>query len=271
MSKIRIDRLIVEKGLTNSRERAQALIMAGSVLVNEIPAKKPGQLVDPESKIRITGVDHPYVGRGGVKLAHALKEFKIDVAEKICIDVGASTGGFTDCLLQNGATKVYAIDVGYNQLDWKLRSDPRVVVMERTNIRELVPLGSHPEAVGPKDLQNTSKDGGFFALDRLGLRMTRIDLIVVDVSFISLEKVFPHMDRLIEKGGTIIALIKPQFEVGRENIAKGGIVRDEGAREGAIVKVCRAAEDIGWTKKGITISPITGADGNVEFLAWFVK
>lgn len=242
MKKTRLDKLIFDKGLTPSRERAQALIMAGCVLINEIPAKKPGQLVDPESKIRITGVDHPYVGRGGVKLVHALKEFKVDVTGKVCIDVGASTGGFTDCLLQNGAAKVYAIDVGYNQLDWKLRKDPRVVVMEKRHIN----------SVEVSECRS-------------------VEVVVVDVSFISLAKVFPHVDGLIEKGGTIIALIKPQFEVGRANIAKGGIVRDEVAREDAIVKVCRAAEDIGWTKKGITTSPITGADGNVEFLAWFVK
>ena len=237
-----MDKLIFDRGLVPSRERAQALIMAGNVLINEIPAKKSGQLVDSEVKIRIIGQDHPYVGRGGVKLDHALKEFKIDVTGKTCIDVGASTGGFTDCLLQNGAAKVYAIDVGYNQLDWKLRNDPRVVVMEKRHINSV----------------EVSECGG-------------AEVVVVDVSFISLIKVFPYIDRIIGKGTIVIALIKPQFEVGRENIAKGGIVRDEVAREDSVIKVCHAAENIGWAKRGITTSPITGADGNVEFLAWFAK
>lgn len=243
MPKVRIDKLLVDKGLAPSREKAQALIMAGCVLVNEIPAAKPGQLVNETAKIRVTGNDHPYVGRGGVKLEHALREFKINAAGKVCVDVGASTGGFTDCLLQHGAAKVFAVDVGYGQLDWKIRTNPKVVVMERTNIRNVCSLAKHELA----------------------------ELAVVDVSFISLEKVFPHVDGLLEAGGTVVALIKPQFEAGKGRVGKGGIVRDDGLRREVVEKVCAAAAKIGWEKKGVTTSPITGADGNVEFLAWFVK
>lgn len=215
--------------------------MSGHVLVNDVPVTKPGQLVDTEADIRIRGEEHPFVGRGGVKLSHAIKEFGIDVRGRICMDVGASTGGFTDCLLQNGAEKIYAIDVGYGQLDWKIRSDPKVVVMERTNIRELSSL--------PED----------------------ISLAVIDVSFISLTKVFPHIDVLLKKGGDIVALIKPQFEAGKDKVGKGGIVRDDDVRKECIDNVCGSAERLGWTRKGLTTSPITGADGNVEFLAWFLK
>lgn len=257
MPKVRIDKLLSERGLAQSREKAQALIMAGCVLVNEVPVTKVGKLIDPAAKIRITGQDHPYVGRGGVKLAHALKEFKIDVKGKVCIDVGASTGGFTDCLLQNGAAKVYAIDVGYGQLDWKLRNDKRVVVMERTNIRKVAKLPSC-QVTKLAELANLQT-------------CQPVNLVVIDVSFISLEKVFPSVDKLLETGGTIIALIKPQFEAGRGNVGKGGIVRDEGVRQECVKKVCEAAVSLGWALKGTTPSPITGADGNVEFLAWFVK
>ncbi|PIR17413.1 MAG: TlyA family rRNA (cytidine-2'-O)-methyltransferase [Deltaproteobacteria bacterium CG11_big_fil_rev_8_21_14_0_20_49_13] len=243
MKKIRIDKLLFEKGLIRSREKAQSLIMAGCVLVNEVPVTKSGQFVNEEAVIRITGQDHPYVGRGGVKLAHALKEFKIDVKDRVCVDVGASTGGFTDCLLQNGAAKVYAIDVGYNQLDWKLRNDPRVVVMEKTNIRKVEQVG----------------------------RLNKLGVAVIDVSFVSLEKVLPHVDRLLQNDGDIIALIKPQFEAGKGKVGKGGIVRDEKVREECVNKVMEAADGLKWVKNGLTRSPITGADGNVEFLAWWVK
>src|SRR3990167_2561645 len=211
MTKERIDKLLLGRALAPSLEKAQALIMAGRVLVSEMPATKPSQMVDSLADIRITGHDHPYVGRGGVKLDHALKEFGVNVKGKVCIDVGASTGGFTDCLLQNGAAKVYAIDVGYGQLDWKLRNDKRVVVMERTNIKEV------------------SK--------RLSAEVLKFQMAVIDVSFISLEKVFPYIDKLLEDGGTIIALIKPQFEASRSKIGKGGIVRDDGVRQECIEKV----------------------------------
>lgn len=245
MAKVRIDKLLTDKGLVQSRQKAQALIMAGCVLVNEVPVTKSGQLVPEDAKIRIQGEDHPFVGRGGVKLASALKEFKIDVKGYVCIDVGASTGGFTDCLLQNGAAKVYAVDVGYNQLDWKLRNDPRVVVMEKTHIKDVSAMP--------------------------GFNVSMFQMAVIDVSFISLTKVLPHVDKLVKKEGSIIALIKPQFEVGRDKIAKGGIVKDEKAREDCIENVCLSAKGLGWMKKGIIRSPITGADGNVEFLAWFIK
>ena len=245
MTKERIDKLLLGRALAPSLEKAQALIMAGRVLVSEMPATKPSQMVDSLADIRITGHDHPYVGRGGVKLDHALKEFGVNVKGKVCIDVGASTGGFTDCLLQNGAAKVYAIDVGYGQLDWKLRNDKRVVVMERTNIKEV------------------SK--------RLSAEVLKFQMAVIDVSFISLEKVFPYIDKLLEDVGTIIALIKPQFEASRSKIGKGGIVRDDGVRQECIEKVCRVANGLKWFNNGLIRSPITGADGNVEFLAWFVK
>lgn len=246
MPKVRIDKLLLEKGLAPSRERAQSLIMAGVVLVNEKPVTKAGQLVLPDAKIRITGQDHPYVSRGGIKLAHALKEFKIDVNGKICIDVGASTGGFTDCLLQNGAAKVYAVDVGYGQLDWKLRNDPRVVVCERVNIRQ----------VDQVDKFN---------------KFTKLRVAVIDVSFISLTKVLPHVDKILQNGADIIGLIKPQFEAGPSLVGKGGIVRDEKVRQDCVNNVCEAAAALGWKEKGLTQSPITGADGNIEFLAWFIK
>jgi 23S rRNA (cytidine1920-2'-O)/16S rRNA (cytidine1409-2'-O)-methyltransferase len=245
--KIRIDQLLVKKGLAPSREKAVGLIMSGAVLVNDKPATKAGQTVDEDANIRITGAEHPFVGRGGVKLAHALKEFGIDPAGKVCVDVGASTGGFSDCLLQGGAKKVYAIDVGYGQLDWKVRSDEKVVVIERTNIREL-----------PDDLKKE-------------LASQKIGIIVVDVSFISLTKVMPHLDPLISKGTDVVALIKPQFEVGRGSVGKGGIVRDESLRQSAVDEVSGFAIGLGWARRGLCRSPITGADGNVEFLAWFVK
>ncbi|MBI2091485.1 MAG: TlyA family RNA methyltransferase [Deltaproteobacteria bacterium] len=263
MVKIRIDKLLCDKGLAPSREKAQALIMAGCVLVSEKPVTKPGQLVDPNAKIRITGQDHPYVGRGGVKLAHALQEFGINVKGKVCVDVGASTGGFTDCLLQNGAALVYAIDVGYGQLDWKLRNDKRVVVMERVNIRQ---IACHPRESGDLGIAWDSRFHG----NDIYLKQ-HVQIAVIDVSFISLEKVFPHVDKLVSEGGTIIALIKPQFEAGKDKVGKGGIVRDEKVREECVENACKSAEALGWIKRGVAISPITGADGNIEFLAWFAK
>lgn len=243
MAKERLDKVLVERGLAPSRERAQAMIMAGLVLVNDKPATKAGQSVTAESVIRVKGDIHPYVGRGGLKLEAALREFQITVTGCHCADVGSSTGGFTDCLLQNGAARVVAIDVGYNQLDWKLREDPRVAVFERTHVREVT----------------------------AEMLEAPLSMIVVDLSFISLTKVLPILNAwpLAAGGATIVTLIKPQFEVGREKIAKGGIVRDEVAREEAVKTVCQTAHELGWKQLGIIPSPITGADGNIEFLAAF--
>lgn len=244
MPKIRIDQLLVEKGLAPSRERAQSLIMAGHVLVNDVPIIKSGHKVAPDVVVRVKGEDHPYVGRGGIKLAGALDAFHIDSMGKICADIGSSTGGFTDCLLQRGATKVYAVDVGTNQLAWKLRQDPRVVVMEKTHVKD-VQASHFPEAPS---------------------------LIVIDCSFISLTRVLPEIARWVMPRATIVALIKPQFEVGPDRIAKGGIVKDENAHKDAIAQVQHCAETLGWQVLGVTNSPITGTDGNREyFIALQVK
>jgi len=256
MPKVRIDKLLVERKLVPSREKGAAMIMAGLVLVDEVKVEKPGQTVRGDAKIRILEELHKFVGRGGIKLEHALKEFGIDVKGKVCMDVGASTGGFTDCLLQMGAAKVFAIDVGYGQLDWRLRNDPRVVVMERTNIKTVSKLtSSQVDKFEPAGL----------------LTCEHVNIVVVDVSFISLVKVFPYLDALIEKGGSVVALIKPQFEAGKGRVGKGGIVRDEAVREECVKNVCSAADILGWNRKGVTVSPITGADGNVEYLAWWIK
>ncbi|PIR20951.1 MAG: TlyA family rRNA (cytidine-2'-O)-methyltransferase [Deltaproteobacteria bacterium CG11_big_fil_rev_8_21_14_0_20_47_16] len=239
--KQRIDQLLVEKGLAPSRERAQSMIMAGLVLVNDVPVTKSGHKVAEDAVIRVKGHDHPYVGRGGVKLAGALDHFKINPKDTICADIGSSTGGFTDCLLQRGAAKVYAVDVGTNQLAWKLREDPRVVVMEKTHVKELQP--SHfPNA--PL-------------------------LIVIDCSFISLARVLPELVRWVAPHATVLALIKPQFEVGPDKIGKGGIVKDDDAQKQAIDGVLSVAADLGWSLVGVCDSPITGTDGNREYFACF--
>ncbi|MFA4973684.1 MAG: TlyA family RNA methyltransferase [bacterium] len=243
MAKVRIDKFVVEKGLALSREKAQALIMAGCVLIDETPATKPGQLVDPDAVVRVRGEDHPYVSRGGVKLAAAFSEFKIDAEGKICMDVGASTGGFTDCLLKSGAARIYAVDVGYGQLDQRVARDDRVIVLDRQNIRSL----------------------------KKGKIAETIDLAVIDVSFISLSLVLPAVDLFLKEGASVIALIKPQFEVGRELVGKGGIVRDPASHELAIEKVRAAAKGLGWEERGLIESPITGAKGNKEFLIYFKK
>lgn len=246
--KIRIDLLLVEKGLAPSRERAQSLIMAGHVLVNEVPVTKPGHKVSEDAVIRVKGEDHSYVGRGGVKLAGALDHFKIDPSGKICADIGSSTGGFTDCLLQRGAAKIYAVDVGTNQLAWKLRQDPRVVVMEKTHVKNL-PL---PAGAGWGEGVPT--------------------LVVIDCSFISLTRVLPEIARWVAPHTTILALIKPQFEVGPERIAKGGIVKDDAAQQDAVAQVQQCAETLSWQVLGVIDSPITGTDGNREyFIALDVK
>jgi 23S rRNA (cytidine1920-2'-O)/16S rRNA (cytidine1409-2'-O)-methyltransferase len=241
--KERIDRLLVDRGLAPSRERARAMIMAGEVLVNDRPAEKAGEMVSPEAEIRLRGEPLRYVSRGGLKLEKGLDEFGIDVAGRCGLDVGASTGGFTDCLLQRGTRKVFAVDVGYGQLAWKLRQDPRVVSMEKTNIRSLEPE----------------------RLDEVP------DFAVIDASFISLDKVLPNTLRLISADAFVVALIKPQFEVGRGEVGKGGVVRDEGKHREVIENVKLLAAGLRLEVRGVTESPITGPAGNKEFLIWLVK
>ncbi len=243
MVKQRIDLLLVEKGFYPSRERAKRAIMAGQVLVGEERIDKPGTLVDKELNIRIKGDSCPFVSRGGLKLEKAFRVFPIQVKDLVVMDVGASTGGFTDCLLQNGAAKVYAIDVGYGQLDWKLRKDPRVVVMERTNIRYL------------------SRD----KLDEL------VQFATVDVSFISLTKVFKNLLSLMEDGAQIISLIKPQFEVGRTSVGKRGVVRDFQVHIDLLQSLLPELQNFGVGLKALDFSPIRGPKGNVEYLVHFSK
>lgn len=238
MIKQRLDKLVFEHGLAPSIEKARALIMAGQVVVGDHTVDKAGQQVAMDAEIRLRGENLPYVSRGGLKLRRALDQFGIDVTGLVAVDVGSSTGGFTDCLLQAGAVKVFAIDVGYGQLAWKLQQDERVVSMERTNIRTVTPdqLDDSPE------------------------------LAVIDASFISLSKVLPAVAGLLKPGGRIIALIKPQFEVGRGEVGQGGIVRDPAAHEKVIEDICHLAQDLGLAVAGLCESPITGADGNREFL-----
>jgi 23S rRNA (cytidine1920-2'-O)/16S rRNA (cytidine1409-2'-O)-methyltransferase len=239
----RIDKLLIERGLAPSRAKAQALVMAGAVLADEQRVEKPAQEFAPDVNIRLkTGAyDTRYVGRGGLKLQHALLEFGVNPAGFVCLDVGSSTGGFTDCLLQRGAERVFAIDSGTNQLDWKLRSDARVDARENTNARYLQP-GDFP--------------GQF-------------DLIVMDVSFISVTKIFPALAALLKPTGQMIVLIKPQFEVGKGEVGKGGIVREPEKHERVIVAVNAAASQCGFINERIIDSPITGADGNHEFLGLY--
>jgi 23S rRNA (cytidine1920-2'-O)/16S rRNA (cytidine1409-2'-O)-methyltransferase len=235
-ARMRADLALVEQGLAPSRERARALILAGEVLDGDRPVGKAGELVAAGAPLRLRSEPMPFVSRGGLKLAHALRTFALDVAGRTAVDVGASTGGFTDCLLQAGVARVYCVDVGHGQLAWKVASDPRVVVLDRTNVRHLQAL---PE---------------------------RCTLAVADVSFISLQLVLPALPPLLAPGSPLVTLVKPQFEVGRGNVGKGGIVRDEGARAEAVAAVRAAAEGLGFTVLGQTTSPITGGKGNVEFL-----
>lgn len=239
MAKKRLDQLLVDRGLAESRTRAQALIMAGNVLVGDKPVDKAGQAVAEDAAITLRGRDHPWVSRGGLKLAHALAHFVLDVTGRVAMDVGSSTGGFTDVLLTNGAARVYAIDSGTNQLAWKLRQDPRVIVHEQTSARILT------EAHVPEP----------------------IDIIVCDASFISLAKVLERPLGFAAPGALLVALIKPQFEAGRADVGKGGVVRDPAihARVCEDVRSWLAAQP-GWQVIGITPSPITGPEGNVEFL-----
>lgn len=242
MKRERIDKLLVERGLAESRTKAQAMVMAGVVLVDEQRVEKPSQQIDPGSTIRIKGGDDPtsrYVGRGGLKLEAALREFQIDVAGLTCLDVGASTGGFTDCLLQHRAAHVVAIDVGHNQIDWRLRNDERVEVREGVNARYLK----------PEDFE------------------TKFDLAVMDVSFISATKVLPAIVPLLNEGGAIVTLIKPQFEVGRGEVGGGGVVRDAAKRARVVEEVNDAARALGLKVGNVIQSPIQGAEGNVEYLA----
>jgi 23S rRNA (cytidine1920-2'-O)/16S rRNA (cytidine1409-2'-O)-methyltransferase len=244
MKRERIDKLLVEQGLVESRTRAQALIMAGAVLVNEQRINKPSELVDPTSGIRIKGADDPaqrYVSRGGVKLEAALLAFNVNVEGLLCLDVGASTGGFTDCLLQHGARRVVAIDVGHNQIDWRLRNDSRVEVREGVNARYL----------SAQDFED------------------RFDLIVMDVAFISATKILPAVAPLLKGTGSLVVLVKPQFEVGKGEVGKGGIVREPEKHQRVIAEVNCAAEELGLEARGLIESPIHGADGNVEFLALY--
>ncbi len=241
--KARLDKLIFDRGLAPSRERARAMIMAGQVVVSDHLADKAGQMVPADAEIRLKGELLPYVSRGGLKLRKALDEFGIDVSGLAVLDVGASTGGFTDCLLQRGARRVFAVDVGYGQLAWKLRTDERVVNLEKTNIRHLEP-GSLEEIP---------------------------DMAVIDASFISLDKVLPNTIRLIREDGVIIALIKPQFEVGRREVGKGGVVRDEKKHEQVTASIRLLAEGLGLVVKGETESPIRGPKGNREFLIFMRK
>jgi len=242
----RIDKLLVERGLAESRTKAQAMVMAGVVLVDEQRVEKPSYLLDPNSAIRIKGGDDPtsrYVGRGGLKLEAALREFQIDVAGLTCLDVGASTGGFTDCLLQHGAKRVVAVDVGHNQIDWRLRNDPRVEVREGVNARYLTPA-DFP---------------------------VKFDLVVMDVSFISVKLVLPAIVPLLKDDGRMITLIKPQFEVGRGQVGSGGIVRDEEQHRRVVAEVNALAESIGLHLVNVIDSPILGAEGNKEFLALYSR
>ena len=241
--KERLDKLLVDKGIVQSRERARALIMAGKVLVKGKKVEKAGEMVLVDADIVLIGEDIPYVSRGGLKLEKALDEFNIDVTGKVAIDVGASTGGFTDCLLQRGAKKVYAIDVGYGQLDLKLRNDPRVINIERQNIRYI------EKKVVPED----------------------VDLVTIDSSFISLVKIIPKILEFIGEYGALIALIKPQFEVGKGEVGKGGVVRDEAKQRAVVEKIREFCTDSGLSVIGVVESPILGPKGNREFLIYAVK
>ncbi len=241
--KERLDKLLVERGLVSSRERARALILAGKVVVDDHRIDKAGIKVDVEAQLRIKGEELPFVSRGGLKLAKALQQFPVSVAGCIAIDVGASTGGFTDCLLQHGAAKIYAVDVGYGQLAWKLREDSRVVNMERCNIRSL----------SPEQLPQMPS------------------LAVIDASFISLAKVLPSTLPLLSADAEIIALIKPQFEVGRGQVGKGGVVKDPQMHQKVIEDIKELAEQLDCAVLGVEESPILGPKGNREFLIYLRK
>ncbi|RLB70288.1 MAG: TlyA family rRNA (cytidine-2'-O)-methyltransferase [Deltaproteobacteria bacterium] len=241
--KERLDKLLVQRGLVPSRERARALILAGKVIVDDHRVDKAGVQVHVDSDLRLKGEDIPYVSRGGLKLEKALRKFAVTVKDKIAIDVGASTGGFSDCLLQFGAKKIYAVDVGYGQLAWSLREDPRIVNLERSNIRHLQ----------PSQLDDTPA------------------LAVIDASFISLAKVLPSTLKLLTESAEIIALIKPQFEVGKGQVGKGGVVKDRALHDLVVNQICELATDLDCQVLGLTESPILGPKGNREFLIYLQK
>lgn len=240
MSKIRLDQYLCQNGLVQSRERAKALIMSGIVFVDEQKVDKAGEMISPDAKVEVRGHDIGYVSRGGLKLEKAMQVFPMRPDGKVCMDIGASTGGFTDCMLQNGATKVYAVDVGYGQLDWKLRSDERVVCMERTNARYL---------------------------DRDQIP-DELDFASIDVSFISLKLILPAVHRVLKEGGHVACLIKPQFEAGREKVGKKGVVRDPDVHLEVLENFLTHAKDSGFTVLDITFSPIRGPEGNIEYLGY---
>ena len=242
--KIRLDELLAQKKLFESRTRAQAAIIEGLVLVDGQKIEKPGIKVDDTSEIRILGDAIPYASRGGLKLEKALKEFKVDPKGLVVADIGAGTGGFTDCVLQRGAKKVYAIDVGYGQIAWKLRQDEKVVVIERKNARELT----------TNDLEPASPE-----------QSRGVDLIIMDVSFISILKILPAILNILKKGGEVVTLVKPQFEAGKGEVPKGGVIRDKKVHEWVLANVKAGAVALGYEFLGQTTSPITGRDGNIEF------
>lgn len=240
--KERLDLLLLEQGYFESREKAKAAIMAGLVFADEEPVDKAGMKISRKAVLKVKGAIHPYVSRGGLKLEKALKQFDIDLNGAVMLDIGASTGGFTDCALQNGASSVYAVDVGYNQLDWSLRNDERVHVMERTNFR----YTKMEDLNGP-----------------------RPTFASIDVSFISLRIILPPLKEILPNQGHVVALIKPQFEAGREKVGKSGVVRDPDVHEDVLMTVLTFAEELGFRLKGLTYSPITGGEGNIEFLAYW--
>lgn len=243
MKKMRLDQLVFDLGLTESRERAKTTIMSGLVYVNGQKADKPGMQVAPDAQVEVRGNALPYVSRGGFKLEKALQVFPIDPTEKVCIDCGASTGGFTDVLLKNGAAKVYAVDVGYGQLAWSLRNDPRVVSMERTNVRYIT-TEQVPES---------------------------LDLAVMDLSFISIELILPAIYPLLKDDADVVCLIKPQFEAGREEVGKKGVVRDSDVHRRVIERILAFAPQIGFSPVGLDFSPIRGPEGNIEYLCHLRK
>jgi 23S rRNA (cytidine1920-2'-O)/16S rRNA (cytidine1409-2'-O)-methyltransferase len=243
MGKIRLDKLLVDRNPTLTRERARAIILAGQVFVGSDRADKAGQMVQPNASIRISGQDHPYASRGGLKLKRALDAFGVRVEGMVILDVGASTGGFTDCLLQEGATRVYALDVGYGQLAWRLRQHQQVVCIERTNIR--------------------TYDGTGIAED--------LDMATIDVSFISLRLVIPAAARLLKTKGLLVALIKPQFEVGRSEVGKGGVIRDPELQNRVVLEISSFCEQEGFEVFGTCESPLTGPAGNREYFIYARK
>lgn len=240
MGKIRLDQIVFDQGFAESREKAKALIMAGSVYVDGQKQTKPGMSVSADAAVEVRGEKLPFVSRGGLKLQKALDVFGIDPRDFICVDCGASTGGFTDCLLQRGAKRVYAVDVGYGQLAWSLRSDGRVTVMERTNARSLTP-DMFPESM---------------------------DMAVMDMSFISLRLVLPAVKSLLKEEGQVVCLVKPQFEAGREKVGKKGVVRDPAVHREVLEEFITNARALGFVLAGLDFSPVRGPEGNIEYLAW---